>query len=268
MGEYDTSSKKTSETILREYLSKNYLGYPKEVLKKEILSKGYPQSLFEKIYREVTSIKSIPNLPPVQNSNYQGDIPAKIVKQDGKEIVMLPIEKDKLIKAIKETNKPSSFFAPTQVMTYAFCIILLVTIGVSIAGSFSLKSLVYQDQGQEFVGQASFFEVGYPLVYISFSLDEADPFVFRFWNFILDFFLYLILAYLIDLAVSNSYRAIKSSIKQENLKEKRLEEKELFGNPAIPTTNQITNNTQIPNPKGPTNSQSTPSPTNSQYPKN
>ncbi len=251
MGEAIINSKENSETILREYLKKNYKSYSSDILKKEVLSKGYPLNLFEKIYLEISSIKDISNSAHIQNKNTSEEGYAKIIKNDKKEGVLLPIEKYNEMKETKKTNTQSSFFAPTQVMTYAFCAILLVTVGVSIAGSFSLKSLVYQDQGQEFVGQASFFEVGYPLVYISFSLDESDPFIFKFWNFVLDFILYLILAYLIDLALSNSYRAIKSSINHENLKEKRLEEKEMFGNPLNSSTTNP-NSTTSQSPTSPT----------------
>jgi len=135
-----------------------------------------------------------------------------IERCNGKDFVFVPIEREKLIKILKEVkNSWVNFFAPTQVMTFAFCIIFLLAVGGSIHNSFSMESFFLQDLGLD--GKASSFEIGYPVAFIIFSMSNEVPFVFKFWVFLGNFLLYILVAYILDLVISNSCRVITKFIK-------------------------------------------------------
>jgi ABC-type antimicrobial peptide transport system permease subunit len=204
------------ETILKNYLLENHIKYEKEILKKEAIKNGYPEELFDKIFKEI-SIK--------KDNTSESSEELKKTKKEGKDFFLVPIEKEKLEKALKESNNVKSFFSPTQIMVYAFCLILLLVSGFGLANSFSFNSLSFD----EVDGMGSSFGIGYPLEFISVSMGDEVPFKFSFWNFIIVFILYLLIAYIIDLVLSNSFQAIKSSINRDKIEErveKKLEDKE------------------------------------------
>lgn len=209
------------EGILREYISLNYKKYPLEGLRKEAEKKAYDLALFDRILNELSS-KEIRTRP--SDTKDLGVL--RSTKRDGREVVMIPVDKQHLAKVLKDSDGSASFFAPTQIMSYTFCIILLVIVGVGLANSFSFRSFTFEDQNQGFQGKASFFEIGYPKIFIAVSMEAESPFVFNIWYFFLDFFLYLLVAYLFDLIISNSFRAIKRSIEKDNAEERAGERRE------------------------------------------
>jgi hypothetical protein len=200
-----------SENNLEAFVSANYFSYSLDSLKQEAIKKGYGGDLFDRVYQRVGNSEK--NRPKnLTNPTTQ------LKDSTNKDLVLIPIEKDKLTKILKESeNNLGNFFAPTQIMTYSFCIILLLALGGSMFSSFSLESFVSDAQNLE--GEASSFKIGYPWIFVTFSLLEEDPFLFYFWEFLGDFILYILLSYIIDLTLSNSFRAIKGSIKNANKEE-------------------------------------------------
>lgn len=211
--------KNTSDTQasknLESYISSNYKKYPLESLKKEATKKGYHETLFDEVYKKVM-------LKEANSSQDSKTLFYKTGTSEEENLVMTPIEKEKLIKLLKDSeNLIRRFFEPTQIMTYAFCIIFLIAVGVSLADSFSMQSIVFSDPNIS--GEASFFEIGYPLVFISISFAEENPFKINFFNLIVCLSLYALIAYIIDLILSNSIRTIKKSIENDIKEEAELE---------------------------------------------
>jgi hypothetical protein len=209
------------ESILRKYLSENYLKYEKNILRQEAIKKGYSTELFDRILNEISLGNTDNNQEELKNIKKQKD-----------DFVLVPIKKQELEKALKGSNNVKNFFSPTQIMTYAFCLILLLVAGFGFANSFSLQSFSFE--GGDGVGSS--FEIGYPLKFISVSIENENPFEFNFLNFVIVFILYILVAYLIDLVLSNSFKAIKDSISKDNKQEKAGEnldnkEKEFKENP-------------------------------------
>ncbi len=200
-----------AENNLEAFVSANYFSYSLDSLKQEAIKKGYGGDLFDRVYQRVGNAEK--NRPKnLTNPKTQ------LKDSTNKDLVLIPIEKDKLTKILKESeNNLGNFFAPTQIMTYSFCIILLLALGGSMFSSFSIESFVSDAQNLE--GEASSFKIGYPWIFVTFSLLEEDPFIFSFWEFLGDFILYILLSYIIDLILSNSFRAIRGSIKNANKEE-------------------------------------------------
>lgn len=120
---------------------------------------------------------------------------------------------------------PKDFFRPTKVTTYIFCFILL---GVFFIGLLSSFSFDYMNIGDSVDGIGSFFEIGYPWTFISLSMTDENPFQFRFGFFLLSVLIYFLISYIADLAIVNSFKAIKNNIEDVNsttLEEEELQEK-------------------------------------------
>jgi hypothetical protein len=205
---------------LEYFINRNYKKYSRESLKKEAIVKGYGSDLFDEIYKKITDLDRPSPINTTSNiKNY---------KKEG--LVLTPLEKEKLTKILNGPRSPSKgFFAPTQIMTYSFSIILLIALGGSMFSSFSLDSFNVMDPNLD--GKSSSFNIGYPWIFIYFSFYDEDLFIFKFWPFIADFILYILLAYLIDLILSNSLNVIKNSIKEDIVEEKVLEKDEPEENP-------------------------------------
>ncbi|MEM4330860.1 MAG: hypothetical protein QW273_02530, partial [Candidatus Pacearchaeota archaeon] len=125
-----------------------------------------------------------------------------------------PVEKEAVKEALKSPS-PYSFFRPTQVTTYAFCLILVIAVGYSIATSFSFSSFSYSGESVVYGEKSSSFKIGYPLAFIEVNASANDPFKFFLFNFLGDFILYFLLAYVIDLIFTNSIRAILEYLEKE-----------------------------------------------------
>jgi len=121
----------------------------------------------------------------------------------------------------KEGNVSASlrrFFRPTIIFEYAFAFVVLFVLAI---GFFSFPISALLSNPEEFS-----FEIGYPFVFISPFAEDNE--LFSFSNFIIDFLIYLLLAYLIDVSISNFYRAMKKSIKKDiKTDEKEIEEERL-----------------------------------------
>ena len=123
---------------------------------------------------------------------------------------------------LNEGFNPKEFFVPTKVTTYVFCFILLAVFFVGLLSSFSFD---YMNIGDSVEGMGSFFEIGYPWTFISLSMVDAKPFQFRFGVFLLSVLIYFLISYIADLAIVNSFKAIKNNIEEVN--STTLEEEEL-----------------------------------------
>ena len=117
---------------------------------------------------------------------------------------------------------PRDFFMPTKVTTYAFCFILLAVFFLGLFNSFSFS---YMNFGSDIEGMGSFFEIGYPWTFISLSMTDENPFQFNFLVFLLSVLLYFLISYIADLAIVNSFKAMKNNIEEVN--STTLEEEEL-----------------------------------------
>ncbi|MEM4181968.1 MAG: hypothetical protein QXX68_02325 [Candidatus Pacearchaeota archaeon] len=261
MGE-EVIDSKDQESILRKYLSFYIDKKSYDELIKEIKEKGYNVELFKKIYKEAylnkfgkafeeqnakednkdnlkkedilksanpkvnfaTQNKEVSNN---YSSNKYPELKTKTIK--GEEFVMVPVKKEDLEKALNK--KAGSFFVPTQIMTYVFCILLILAAGYSLYKSFSFSS-VLSPEGEE-IGKGSLFKVGYPLTFISVSALEEKPFRFNFWYFFVDFFLYIIISYIADLSIRGLILGIKTALKEDEDKEdKEDKESEIYRTPS------------------------------------
>lgn len=227
------------EIILRKYLSyyKDKRSY--EELKKEALEKGYKEEIFNKIYNELKKIKSFTNFsddeikksynikeetknnqkssylkqeinPEKNKKDLVGDLSTK--KIQGEEYVLIPVKKKEIESVLKEKQN-FSFFKPTQITNYAFSLILFLVFGYSLLTTFNFGEII--TYSGEVVGKASFFELGYPLVFASVNASEENPFTFNFLYFFIDFFLYILVAYVIDISIRGFILGIKTALDDE-----------------------------------------------------
>ncbi len=237
---------KDQEIILKKYLSFFFNKKSYDELKKEVIEKGYSLELFDKTYNEFkqsrigkipsfdfNEINKIQNQPNIDKSQIKQDNQSQYLKKiddqllekklfsqikDGKEVVMIPVEKKELERVLKEKS-PKNFFVPSSIMTYVFSLILLIASFYSLYNSFSLKNITSPpDSGVEI--KSSFFEIGYPLVFISVSAIDENPLKINFFYLLVDFFIYLVVAYIIDISIRAFIFSIKENIKAVNKEEK------------------------------------------------
>jgi large-conductance mechanosensitive channel len=193
---------KKNEKVLVDYLIAYSDKYPLDKLKQMAISRGYSASDFDKSFE----------LAKLQKESVQNPVKTESFPKESKSFVWLPMKKEDLLEyqnKRKKIEKP--FFMPTNFMQYALAIVLVVAFSISFA-SLNFGSLM--SPSEDFV-----LEIGYPLKFINIAYQGENQEMFNFQFFVLDFLIYIVLAYLLDLIIMNSYLAIKKSMADKNKEE-------------------------------------------------
>jgi len=194
-----------SEKILREYIISNIQNYSLEDIEKKAISSGYSEETFRKVFGSID-----PSLISQNNENHYESYSPSENEEPFKtnDRILVSVEKTELDKIIKRTKK-KSFFKPTKITGYTFLIIFVIVVIYSFFTSFSFGVFNLNESSNN-ISENILFEIGYPKIFFTIFVDGEDNFLVEWKYLVLDFLIYILISYLLDLILSNSYDYLKN----------------------------------------------------------